>query len=75
MLKQTVGYFKQMYAVPTSLEIATRDLEEAKRSLLDSQASAEHAQKMSEFYQGLIKRLNKYIQDETKEQNKEVVNG
>ena len=50
---------------PSAVEIAQRDLEEAKRTLLAQQSAAEHATKMVEYYQGVVQRLTHYVQQET----------
>ena len=57
--------FKQVFKVPSALSIASRELEEAKRSLLVTQATAEHAAKMAEYYENLVTRLSNYIKVET----------
>ena len=57
--------FKQVFKVPSALSIASRELEEAKRSLLATQATAEHAALMVTYYQGLVERLSNYIKLET----------
>ena len=57
--------FIRMFKTPDAVSIASRDLEEAKRALLATQAQAEHATKMVEYYQGVINRLLAYIQTET----------
>ena len=57
--------FKQVFKVPSALSIASRELEEAKRSLLTTQATAEHATKMVEYYENLVTRLSNYIKVET----------
>lgn len=58
-----------LFHTPTALELAQRDLEDAKRLLLEQQAVAEHAAKMVEFYEGMIARLINYVQAETKTSN------
>lgn len=57
--------FKQMFKVPSALSIASRELEEAKRNLLATQATAEHAALMVEYYSGVVTRLSNYIKVET----------
>ena len=54
--------FFRMFKTPDAISIASRDLEEAKRALLVTQAQAEHATKMVEYYQGVVKRLTTYVQ-------------
>jgi hypothetical protein len=38
-------------------------LENAKRTLLGLHAAAEHAAKMVEFHEGMVKRLTAYVQE------------
>lgn len=54
----------QLFKTPDATSIASRDLEEAKRNLLAMQATAEHATKMVEYYQGVVQRLSNYVQSE-----------
>lgn len=56
--------FPKLFRTPSAREIAQRDLEEAKRVLLNQQAAAEHAAKMVEYYQGVVQRLTTYISQE-----------
>ena len=46
---------------PTALELATHELEEARRSLLASQTAQEYARRMSEYHLDRIGRLTKYL--------------
>lgn len=58
-------YFKQLFKTPSALQLAMRELEESKRELLAMHASAEHAQKMVEYYEGAINRLTQYVKTES----------
>ena len=49
---------------PTAKELAARDLEDARRSLLQEQARAEYHQKMSEYFKGVIGRLSNYLKED-----------
>lgn len=60
---------KQLFKTPTALEIATRNLEDAKRELLAFHASSEHSTKMVEYYSGVVTRLSNYIKEETTLEN------
>ena len=60
--------FKQIFKVPTALTIASRELENAKRELLASQAAAEHAALTVNYYRGLVTRLSTYIKEESTSQ-------
>lgn len=54
----------RIFKTPDAITLASRDLEEAKRQLLVTQAQAEHATKMVEYYQGVVSRLSNYVQSE-----------
>lgn len=54
----------RIFKTPDAVTLASRDLEEAKRQLLVTQAQAEHSAKMVEYYQGVVTRLSKYVQSE-----------
>jgi transposase len=49
---------------PTAKEIAARDLEEARRHLLQEQAQAEYHAKMAEYFKGVIGRLSNYLKED-----------
>lgn len=53
-----------LFKTPSAAVLASRDLEEAKRSLLITQAQAEHSAKMVEYYQGVVIRLSNYVREE-----------
>jgi hypothetical protein len=57
----------QIFKTPDATTLASRDLEEAKRQLLATQAAAEHSAKMVEYYQGVVNRLSNYVQAEAKQ--------
>ena len=54
----------RIFKTPDAVTLASRDLEEAKRQLLVTQAQAEHSTKMVEYYQGVVTRLSNYVQSE-----------
>jgi hypothetical protein len=49
---------------PTAREIAARDLEDARRHLLEQQAQAEYHTKMAEYYRGVEARLARYLKED-----------
>ena len=51
---------------PTAVEIAVRELEEARRQLLRAQSSAEYATRISAYHQDRIKRLSAYLVEANK---------
>jgi hypothetical protein len=54
----------KVFRKPTAKEIAARDLEDARRHLLQQQAQAEYHQKMSEYYRGVMHRLAAYLKED-----------
>ena len=56
--------FLKLCRSPTALELATTELEEARRELLRSQSAAEYAGRISEYHQDRIHRLTNYIKDQ-----------
>ena len=59
--------FPNPFKAPSAHQLAVRDLENAKRDLLATQAAAEHQAKMVEYYQGIVSRLTAYIRSEAQE--------
>lgn len=57
MIEPIKRYFKK----PSADVIAMENLEEARRSFLNSKASAEYHAKMAEYYTVVIDRLEKYL--------------
>ena len=55
---------KKLFTPPSAVTLAQRELENAKRDLLNIRATAEHAAKMVEYYDGVVKRLTSYISTE-----------
>ena len=62
----------RIFKTPDAVTLASRDLEEAKRQLLVTQAQAEHSAKMVEYYQGMISRLSNYVQKEMDQGNPQI---
>jgi hypothetical protein len=52
---------KKLWSTPSAEVIALRELEDAKRKLLDAQTSREYAESMCKFRESQIKRLTTYI--------------
>ena len=52
---------KKIWATPSAEALALRELEEAKRKLLEAQTSREYADSMVKFREAQIKRLTAYI--------------
>ncbi len=56
-----MNYLKKLWQTPSAEALALRELEEAKRKLLDAQTSREYADSMVKFREAQIKRLTAYI--------------
>lgn len=56
-----LNQFKRLLKKPSAEVIAQENLEEARRSYLNSKASAEYHAKMAEYYTVVIDRLTKYL--------------
>jgi len=59
--------FLSLFKTPTSVEIAARELEQARRQLLQAQSAAEYANRISAYHFDRIKRLSAYLVDANKE--------
>lgn len=56
-------YLKRLYEKPSAENMALRELEDAKRSLLEALSGAEYAKRMAEYHNDRIKRLTVYLKD------------
>ena len=56
-----IDYIKNVYATPSPEAIALRELEDAKRKLLEAQTGREYADSMCKFREAQIKRLTAYL--------------
>jgi hypothetical protein len=54
-----------LFKTPSPVEIAARELDEARRQLLQSQSAAEYASRISAYHLDRIKRLQTYLKDQT----------
>jgi len=61
MIKQLLALFRK----PTALEIAARDLEQAKRDYLFAMQHSEYYAAQAQYNDGLIARLSNYIREST----------
>lgn len=61
MIKQLLALFRK----PTALEIAGRDLEQAKRDYLTAMQHSEYYAAQAQYNDGLISRLSNYIREST----------
>lgn len=67
MIRETINWVKSVYAPPTAEALALRELEEAKRSLLETQSAREYADSMCKYREAQIKRLTAYLHKATEE--------
>ena len=58
--------FLSLFKTPTSVELAARELEEARRELLRAQSTAEYAIRISAYHLDRIKRLSSYLVEANK---------
>ena len=65
MLTETVDYVKSWFATPSAEVLALRELEEAKRKLLDAQSGREYADSMCKYHEARIKRLTTFLHSAT----------
>ena len=56
-----IEYLKSLWQTPSAEAIALRELEDAKRKLLDAQSGREYADSMCKYHEARIKRLNTYL--------------
>lgn len=56
-----INEFKKFWAAPSAEVIAMRELEDAKRKLLEAQTNREYIESVVKFREAQIKRLTAYI--------------
>lgn len=56
-----IEYLKSLWQTPSAESLALRELEEAKRRLLEAQTNREYADSMCKFREAQIRRLTAYI--------------
>jgi len=64
-----INELKKLWSTPSAEVIALRELEDAKRKLLEAQTSREYAESMCKFRESQIKRLTAYLHKATEEQS------
>ena len=64
-----LNYIKNVYTIPSAEQLALRELENAKRQLLEAQSGREYADSMCKYYESKIKRLTAYLHTATQEQS------
>lgn len=61
---------KNTFRAPSPVALATQELEEAERSLLEAMSSAEYARRMADYHSDRIHRLTIYLRDARNNQTK-----
>ena len=64
-MKKLIDYIKNIYTPPSAETLALRELEEARRRLLESQSAREYTESMCKYHEARIKRLTTYIHNAT----------
>jgi len=65
MIREMCNWVKNAYTTPSAEALALRELEEAKRSLLETQSAREYADSMCKYREAQIKRLTAYLHKAT----------
>jgi hypothetical protein len=65
MIREMFNWVKNAYTTPSAESLALRELEEAKRSLLETQSAREYADSMCKYREAQIKRLTAYLHKAT----------
>jgi len=60
-----MNYLKKLWQTPSAEMLAMRELEDAKRRLLEAQTTREYSDSMCKFREAQIKRLTAYIKGGT----------
>lgn len=63
MLDKMWQTLKDIYGTPSAEAIALRELEMAKRSLLEARSAKEYAESMVKYHDARIKRLTAYLRE------------
>ena len=64
-MNRLIEYFKNVYTTPSAEVLALRELEDAKRKLLEAQTGREYADSMCKYHEARIKRLTTYLHNAT----------
>ena len=58
-----IEYLKSLWETPSAEVLALRELEEAKRKLLEAQSAREYADSMCKYRETQVRRLTAYIKE------------
>jgi len=61
MFTPLVNWLRSVYTTPSAELIARKELEDAKRKLLEAQTGKEYAESMCKYHEARIKRLTAYL--------------
>jgi hypothetical protein len=64
-MKHPLESIKNIFRAPSAESLALRELEDAKRRLLDAQSGREYAEAMCKYHDARIKRLTAYLHNVT----------
>lgn len=64
------SFIKKLYATPSAESIALRELEEARRNLLEAQSTREYSESMCRYHEARIRRLTVYLHSATTTEEK-----
>ena len=68
MIREMYNWVRSAYTTPSAETLALRELEDAKRRLLEAQTTREYADSMCKYREAQIKRLTAYLHKATEEQ-------
>jgi hypothetical protein len=60
-----INQLKKLFATPSAESLALRELEDAKRRLLETQTAREYAEAMCKYREAQIRRLTVYLHNIT----------
>ena len=60
-----INQLKKLFATPSAEALALRELDDAKRRLLEAQTAREYAESMCKYREAQIKRLTAYLHNAT----------
>ena len=69
MIREMYNWVRNVYTTPSAEVLALRELEEAKRRLLEAQTAREYADSMCKYREAQIKRLTAYLHKATEDQS------
>ena len=71
LLTQVRNMYARLFYIPSAEQLALRELEEAKRSLIEMQTAKDYSGRMVEYNMDRIRRLTTYINKATETKGEE----